>query len=43
MRIVLLLLLGFAALAGGCNTMPEEEPGYHVQLEIEPDGPAATS
>jgi len=43
MRIILLVLLGLAALAGGCNTMPEEEPGYHVQLETQPDGPAGTS
>ncbi len=30
MRFRLLLLLA-ACLLGGCNIMPEEDPGYHVR------------
>ncbi len=34
MKVLLLLLLScLVLLAGsGCNTMPEEEPGYNVRL-----------
>ncbi|MFW6157963.1 MAG: hypothetical protein ACOC8E_01235 [Planctomycetota bacterium] len=33
MRALLVFLLAAVPLAaaGGCNTMPEEDPGYHVR------------
>ncbi len=36
MRLVLLLLLlSLPILAAGCDTMPEEAPGYYVQAELQ--------
>ena len=41
MRLFLFLLLLTLAALGGCNTMPEEEPGYHVNAAT--PGPEAAS
>ena len=39
--LALLLLLGLAT--AGCNTMPEDDPGYDVRLEQAADTPTETT
>ena len=40
-RLLALMAFALLALAAGCDTMPEEDPGYHVRHRpTGADGPA---